>query len=107
MFASCFEQNRIQTYLTRRVGSANWEHGPAGTFASAMSKRKAATLIGVASSEDESDDKESGVASGAEDLLADMANGLDAAAMPPPAVSGDCSVALIHVRSVACAVLDL
>ena len=73
-----------------------------GAF-SAMGKRKPSAL----SSEDDSDDVQSGIGSDVGELLTEMSKGMDGASMPPPSFPGDCSVALINVRSFMCAVLDL
>ena len=73
-----------------------------GAF-SAMVKRKPSAL----SSEDDSDDVQSGIGSDVGELLTEMSKGMDAASMPTQSSPGDCSVALINVRSFTCAVLDL
>ena len=72
-------------------------------FFSAMGKRKPSAL----SSEDDSDDVQSGIGSDVGELLTEMSKAMDAASTPPPSSPGDCSVALINVQSFTCAVLDL
>ena len=103
LLAICFPSNRIRKYLIRRLGSARLSHFGNLGFFSAMGKWKPSAL----SSEDDSDDVQSGIGSDVGELLTEMSKGMDAALMPPPSSPGGCSVALINVRSFMCAVLDL